>query len=268
MTTVIKASLSVALRLIDTTTGKELDESNARFFKDSVALKPLYKGGGSWVFVNLGREDFLMQAKVNGYEETEIDVKYDTLDPRLPMIDVFLMPSEKNRSGGYVLEICGTLPELKAIEAVNLKRPICSYSGVVEKRDKVTMNLIPRAAGGRINLESMKYALLDETKERYEVFEVLENETQTSVTIKSPLQTEHKVNETVYRIIYGRAGPDGRFLMKVRDDSDSLPYLIHFFVGESEYFRPIDFHLENGEIELMTGAIKVEPLPGKEEESE
>ena len=130
------------------------------------------------------------------------------------------------------------------------------------------MNLIPRSAGGRINLESMKYALLSETKERYEVFEVLENETQTSVIIRSPLSGEHKVNETIYRIIYGRAGPDGQFLLKVRDDSDSLPHLLHFFAGENEYFRPIDIHLENGEIDLMNGAIKVEPLPGKEGENE
>ena len=268
MSTVIKASLYVALRLIDTTTGKELDETNARFYKDDVVLRPMYKGGGTWIFVNLGKEDFLMRAKVNGYDETDIDIRYDTLDPRLPMVDVFLMPSEKNRSGGFVLEIYGTLPELKSIEAVYLKRPICGYSNVIEKRDKIIMNLIPRAAGGRINLESMRYALLNETKERYEVFEVLNNETQTSVTIKAPFLTEHKVNETVYRIIYGRAGPDGKFSLKVRDDSDSLPYLIHFFVGESEYFRPIDIRLENGEIELMNGAIKVEPLPGKEEENE
>ncbi len=268
MTTVIKASLSVALRLIDTTTGKELDEANARFFKDKVLLRPMYKGSGTWVFVNLGREDFLMHAKVYGYDETDIDIRYDTLDPRLPMIDVFLMPSEKNRSGGYVLEIYGTLPELKKIEAINLRRPICGYSGVLEKRGKVTMNLIARSAGGRIYLENMKYALLSETRERYEVFEVLGNETQTSVTIKSMFSSQHKVNETVYRIIYGRAGPDGQFLLKVRDDSDSLPHLLHFFAGENEYFRPIDIHLENGEIDLMNGAIKVEPLPGKEGENE
>ncbi len=267
MTTVIKASLSVAIHLIDTTTGKDIDESVVRFTREDIVLRPLYKGNGHWVFTNLGKEDFLMHINVRGYDEMDADIKYETLDPKLPILDVFLMPSEKNRVGGTVLEVYGTLPELEAIEGIYLNRPICSFGSVVEKRGVVTMNLIPRAAGGRINLESMKYALLSETKERYEVFEVLESETQTSVTIGSRIGEEHKVNETIYRIVYGRAGPDGKFSLKVRDDSDQLPYLLRFVAKDGEYFRPIDFHLEHGEIDLMDGAIKVESLPGKEEET-
>jgi hypothetical protein len=252
--------------LIDTTLGREIDETNIRFTNGDVILRPLFKGNGTWVFTNLSREDFLMHISASGYEEADIDIKFDTLDPKLPMLDVFLMPSEKNRAGGGILNIYGTLPELEAIEAVYLNRPICGFSSVLEKRGDVILNLIPKATGGRINLESMKYALLSETKERYEVFEVLENETQTSVIIRSPLSGEHKVNETIYRIIYGRAGPDGRFSLKVRDDANSLPYLIRFTVNGVDHFRPVDFHLEHGEIDLMDGEIKVEPLPGKEEE--
>lgn len=266
MTTVIKASLSVAIHLIDTTIGRDIDETNVRFTKENVVLKPLFKGSGNWVFTNMGKEDFLMHINASGYDEADVNIQFDTLDPRLPILDVFLMPSEKNRAGGTILEVYGTLPELEAIEAIYLNRPICNFSSVLEKRGDVIMNLIPRSAGGRINLESMKYALLSETKERYEVFEVLENETQTSVIIRSPLSGEHKVNETIYRIIYGRAGPDGRFSLKVRDDANSLPYLIRFTVNGVDHFRPVDFHLEHGEIDLMDGEIKVEPLPGKEEE--
>ncbi len=263
----IRASLSVAIHLIDTTLGREIDETNIRFTNGDVILRPLFKGNGTWVFTNLSREDFLMHISASGYEEADIDIKFDTLDPKLPMLDVFLMPSEKNRAGGGILNIYGTLPELEAIEAVYLNRPICGFSSVLEKRGDVILSLIPKATGGRINLESMKYALLSETKERYEVFEVLKSETQTSVTIRSPLNGEHKVNEAIHRIIYGRAGPDGEFLLKVRDDSDTLPYLIRFVAEGSEYFRPIDFHLEHGEIDLMKGAKKVEPLPGKDGEN-
>ena len=265
MTTVIKATLSVLLHLIDTTTGKEVEETNVRFCDDGNDLRAMYKGSGNWMFINLGREDFLMHVSIDGYDETDVDIKYDTLDPRLPIIDVFLMPSEKNRKGEKVLEIYGTLPWLETIEAVNINRPICGFNNVLVKQKSIILNLIPRTAGGRINLESMKYALLSETKERYEVFEILENQTQTSVTIRSPMSAEHKVNETIHRIIYGRAGPDGSFSLKVRDDSDSLQYLLRFRTKDGEYFRPVDFHLEHGKIGLMKDAIRVEPLPGKEE---
>ncbi|MBQ3798147.1 MAG: hypothetical protein II842_18035 [Butyrivibrio sp.] len=265
MTTVIKATLSVVLHLIDTTTGKDINETIARFSSGNEVLRPLDKGNGNWLFINLGKEDFLMHVSVNGYDDADINITFETLDPRMPLLDVFLMPSEKNRVGGEVLKICGTLPELSAIEAIHLSRPICGFSSVLEKRGKYLMNLIPRSAGGRIELESMKYALLSETRERYEVFEVLEKETQTCVTIRSPMTSEHKVNELIYRIIYGRAGPEGDFSLKVRDDSSTLDYLIRFRTGDVDYFKTVDFHLQHGEIDLMEDAIKVESLPGKEE---
>lgn len=265
MTTVIRATLSVVLHLVDTTTGRDVDEANVRFQKGDTVLRADFRGSGNWVFINLSREDFLMHIRVDGYDETDINISYEALNPKLPLLDVFLMPSEKNRVGGEVLQICGTLSDLRAIEAISLKRPICGYASMLEKRGKYIMNLIPRSAGGRISLESMKYALLTENKERYEVFEVLEEETQTSVTIKSPVESDHKVNETIHRIIYGRAGPEGSFTLKVREDSDTLPFLIRFTTKDGEFFRNVDFHLEQGNIDLMEGAIKVDPLPGKDE---
>ncbi|MDC7294002.1 hypothetical protein NXH67_10795 [Butyrivibrio sp. DSM 10294] len=266
MTTVIRATLSVVLHLVDTTTGRDVDDTNVRFTGGETTFKPMFKGDGNWVFIGLGKEDFLMHIKAEGYDETDVSINYGTLDPRLPVIDVFLMPSEKNRSGGSVLEIYGTLPKLEHIEAINLMRPICGFSAFTEKRGKYILSFLPRNAGGRINLECMKYALLSETKERYEVFEVLSTETQTSVAIRAPVDAGHKVNEMIYRIVYGRAGPMGEFSLKVRNDSDNLPYLIRFRAGDSEYFRPLDFHLERGETDLMKGAFKLDPLGGKEEE--
>lgn len=265
MTTVIRATLSVVLHLVDTTIGRDVEETDVVFSKENVTLHPIYKGDGFWAFVGLGEEDFLMHIKARGFDETDIGISYGTLDPKLPVMDIFLMPSEKNHTGGRVLEIYGTLPKLEHIEAVYLKKPICGFGSFAEKRGKNILNLLPRTAGGRINLECMKYALLSETKERYEVFEVLSTETQTSVTIRAPVDPGHKVNEMIYRIIYGRAGPQGEYSLKVRDDSDELPYLIHFRTGDGEYFRPLDFHLEHGETDLLNGAFKVDPSMGKEE---
>ena len=268
MTTVIRATLSVVLHLVDTTTGRDVEDTNVLFSKDVTTFKPMFKGSGNWGFIGLGKEDFLMHINAKGYDETDIDICDGTLDPRLPVLDVFLMPSEKNRAGGSVLEIYGTLPKLEHIEAINLNRPICGFSSFVEKRGKNILNLLPKTTGGRINLECMKYALLSETKERYEVFEVLSTETQTSVTIRSPVDAGHKVNEMIYRIVYGRAGPKGEFRLKVRDDSNTLQYLIHFRADGSDYFRQLDFHLECGKTDLLKDAFKVEPLEGKEEEKD
>ncbi len=267
MTTVITAKLSLAIRLIDTTNGKELQETNVSFFKDGSMLRPIKKGDGVYIFVNVGKEDFLMQIKAYGYDDTDVKVAYDTLDPRLPMIDVFLMPSEKNRVGGSVLEIHGTLSDLEFIEGISLDHPICLFQSLVVKREVAKMTILPLKAGGGVKLDSITYALTNETGERYERFAFKEQDSPLSVILLSPLQDEHKLNDRIFRIIYGRAGPDGRFSMKVRDDASSLPYLLYFKVGEDEYFRLLNFQEESGEIDLLDGAALVKRNVAGEEES-
>jgi hypothetical protein len=263
---VITASLSLAVRLIDTTTGRELSEADVRFIKDGNLMHPIKKGISTYVFVNMGREDFLMQISARGFEDSDVSVRYELLDHRLPVLDVFLMPSEKNHVGGQVLQICGTLSELEFIEAIYLSRPIGLFHSFTEKKENYRMNVLPILAGGRVALDSMAYALLSKNQERYEVFRVIEFETPSCVRIREPLKEEHELNDRIFRIIYGRAGPDGSFRLKIRDDASGLPYLLHFKSGENEYFRPVDFKHESGEIDLLKGATKVESSIGKDEE--
>ena len=265
MSAVIKARLLVALRLIDTTTGRDVEEMDIKFARDGEALQPMYKGDGFWVLLGDEREDFTVHIAARGFDEADVPILYETLDPNLPTRDVFLMPSEKNRKGGTVVTIHGTLPGLDSIETVASGRPICLYHSVMEKRGVISISLLPVQPGGRVNIaENMRHALLSEDGMRYDVFEITAGQTQTQFVLKDRIETEHKVNDRVCRIIYGRAGPDGRFELKVRGDGSTLPYLLHFTVGEEEYFRPIDMAVENGEIDLLKDAQKVYPMTGKE----
>ena len=268
MTVVISAKLSLAVRLLDTTTGKELTETDVHFLKDGRYVNPIRKGNGVYVFVNISREEFPMQIDARGFEPCDIEVDFDRLDPRLPMADIFMIPSEKNRVGGSVLKICGTLSNLEYIEAVNLDRPIGLFHSAQSKKEVHSMNLLPVRAGGGCMLDTISYALLSETGERYDVFEVKKQEAPLRIILKGPLAQEHKLNDKIFRIIYGRAGPDGSFVLKVRDDSSSLPHLLHFKAGDEEYFRPVDFAQESGEIDLLKDAVKKEPLTGKEESTD
>ena len=264
MSVVIRARLSLALRLIDTTTGRELEEADVRFSSGNEVLKPMNKGGGYWVLTGESREDFSMHIEARGYDGLDLDIRYEELDPKLPICDVFLMPSEKNRTAGSVIKIHGNLSKLESIEAVAVTRPICIFHEASVKRDVCYMNLMPLSAGGRVVIDNMRYALLSEDGSRYEVFGIAESDNPTRVVLEDPLKGEHKTGERVCRIIYGRAGPGGDYMLKVRDDGSNLPHLIRFTAGGNEYFRPIDFHLESGEINLMDNAVKVLPYTGKE----
>ncbi len=268
MTTVITARLSLAVRLVDTTMGRELSENNIRFFIGNDLVHPMKKGSGTYVFVNMSKEDFLMRICAYGFDDYELDVKFETLDPRLPIIDVFLMPSEKNRVGGTVLQINGTLQKLEYLEAIDLNHPIGAFQSAVTKKEVTKMTVLPMTTGGGVVLDTIDYAILTKDQQRYEVFTVKEQDTSSSVILKSALKFEHELNDRIFRIVYGRAGPKGAFSLKVRDDSSTLNYLLHFKAGDTEYIRPIDFHQETGEIKLKAGATKIIALEEKEEEKE
>lgn len=265
MTSVITAHLTLAVRLVDTTTGRELNQTDVSFYIDGELSNPMRKDSGIYVFVNTGKEDFLMQVSAYGYDDAFYDVKKETLDPRLPLLDVFLMPSEKNQSGGSVIKINGTLPGLDVIEAINLSRPIAAFQSVATKKNITKMSLLPMTAGGGVSLDSMDYAIISKNQVRYEVFGVKEQDTSTTVILKEQLKYEHELNDRIFRIIYGRAGPRGDFILKVRDDSSTLDYLLYFKVDGQEYIRPIDFHSEAGDIDPLKGATKIDALVRKEE---
>ena len=54
---VISFQLDLLVRLIDTTTGAELEEQNVRFYRDEKQVRPVPRGSGNYVFMNCGRED-------------------------------------------------------------------------------------------------------------------------------------------------------------------------------------------------------------------
>jgi len=268
VTTVIRARLMVALHLVDTTTGRDIEDTDVRFIRDGTLQRPMNKGNGIWVFTGDVREDFLMSVEVRGFDKEELSICYETLDPKLPILDVFLMPSENNRRGGEVVRIEGSLSGLRSIEAVPVTKPVCMFHEVNEKKGVVTMTLLPKIAGSKVELDNTRYAVIFEDEQRYEVFEVISTKSRTQVLLKEDLQNEHKTGEKIGRIVYGRAGPKGAFLLKVRDDGTSLPYILRFVTGRGEYFRPIDFGLEQGMIDLMDKAVKVKPKPREETDNE
>ena len=268
MTAVIKASLSLALRLIDTTTGKEVDANPVSFIIDGNRVLPIKKGDGVYVFVNMGREDFDLTIKAAEYDDMTINVIYERLDPRLPMMDVFLMPSERNFRGGQVLEVSGTLSGLEFIEAINLNRPLALFQSFLSKKEVHRMNLLPVRSGGGCMLDQISYALLSEDEKRYDVFTVKEQDAPLRIVLQSQVESEHKLNDKICRIVYGRSSPDGKFSLKVREDASSLPYLIHFGVKGEEYFKEADLVACGKKLDLMDGAIAKKTLITMEEEKD
>ncbi len=236
---VICARLDLLVRLIDTTTGALVDERNILFTRNGTPIRPEPRDAGTYVFINTGREDFLMHITVYGYEDYEETISYEELDERIPVRNVFLMPSENTFKGEEVISFSGTLPFLKTVEAVNLMRPACICNEYDPK--KYTMKVFG-SGSGRIELNDIYYGLLHSDRISYEKTEVTGNTAPQSVQLKEPLQEEFTSNLPLHRIIFGYVSPEGDYLLRVRNDAKELKYLVRYTVKDEVRFKTLDFN--------------------------
>ena len=235
---VISARLDLMIRLIDTTTGAIVDEKNVLFMRNGLAVRPESRGPGVFIFINTGREDFLMRLEVFGYEPYEQEVLYGELDERLPVMNIFLMPSENMFKGEGLLSFSGTLPFLKKIEAVDLRKPVCIFNEYDAKKGIVK---VFRTGAGKVEMEDIYYGLLSSDKQSYEKIEVIENVTPQSVRLKETLKGEFTSNSPVMRVIFGTVTKDGDYLLRVRDDGADIKYLVRYEVNDEVRFQTVDF---------------------------
>ncbi len=264
---VIRVKIDLVLRLIDTTTGAAVNEMNVKFIEDGCEVKPLYKGDGTFIFINKGRDRTLMHIRAYGYEDIDVDVNYEELDIRTPTCDVFLIPSEKVIRGEPVLGIFGTLPSLGSIDAINLTRPVCSLNEFDAK--KKLMSVFSFVAGKKITLDDVYYAIASTDEKSYERIVVTDQSGDNKVVLKDLITSEIKPNRKIYRLQYGNVDKAGRFIFRVRDNATELKYLLRFTVGDETYFRRLDLRQEYGEIDLMKEAERLSDLePAKEVDSE
>ncbi|MCR4705199.1 MAG: hypothetical protein K5641_03950 [Lachnospiraceae bacterium] len=235
---VIRYSLDLLVRLVDTTTGGSVDSRDALFFENGQQIKPMPKGGGNYIFLNEKREDRTLTIRVYGYEECELLIRYDELDSALPTKEAFLIPAGEARTGESILRLTGTLKGITAIEAVCISQTGWCISEFDER--KRIMKLF--RSQNRFSTENIYYGLINTVNDTYESFEILKQVSEDSVKIKKPLEEEFSVNSPISRIVFGRTYPDGRYVLAVRDNATDLRYLVKYRIGDVDHFQAVDFH--------------------------
>jgi hypothetical protein len=238
MASVFGSRLDLLVRLIDTTTGAAVDERNVLFMRDEREVRPESRGVGTYIFINTGREDFLMRIRVKGFDEFETLVRYEELDERIPVCNAFLIPSENASKGEKLLGLSGNLPFLESLEAVDLNRIACSAN---EYDPKTKILKVFGQTGGRVYLYDTYYGLLDESRESYEKIEVLGNETPQSVKLRNPLEKELASNSPIFRVVFGSVKENGDYVLRVRDNAKDIFYLLRYKVNGEVKFKKVDF---------------------------
>jgi len=234
---VIHYTLDLLVTLYDSTTGYAVDERNVQFFKNGDFVTAHARGEGCYVFMNDGRENSLMRVEVYGYEPQNLKVDYEKLDKIMPMLDVFLIPSENSKRGEPVLTLKGRLPGLESLEAIHPGRAVTTIRDIDMKKRICTLFSPNR----RANLTESAYGLFNAEKTTFEKIEIAEEMSEKKIRLRKIPDEEFPPNSSVCRIIYGQVEEDGTYLFRVRDDGRSLRYLIKYVVNGQPRYKKVDF---------------------------
>lgn len=227
--------VDLVIQLVDTTTGIGVSDAGTVITKNGKGFEVLRRDGG-FVAINVGREDFTLGIKAKGYEECEVEVKYDNLDETLPIQSVFLIPKENIGNGEPILSLTGNLDKIESIEGVCVNRPYCSISDFKEKDCTMTV-FRPQ---GILSMDDVFYGLI-KGKESYERIEVIKKVADAKVKLKAPIEDGFSVNAPIAKVVFGQV-KGNEYCFRVRDDATILQYLICYVVKGEKHFRLIDFH--------------------------
>ena len=239
---VIRYTLDLMINLYDSTTGKSVEERELSFKRDGKDFPAMYKGEGTYVFLNAGRDNSLMQISVKGFENVKLNLDYEKLDKTLPAVDVFLIPSENTTKGEPLITLKGKLTGLVSVEAVHPGRIVTTVREMDVKRRTMTVVMPNR----RMNLTQSRYALLNAETQTFETIEVEAELSDRKIRLKSNPTEGFPPNSPICRIVYGQVEEDGSYLLRVRDDGKNLKYLVKYVVDGQNRYKVIDFHEPDG----------------------
>lgn len=233
----VRHQLDLIVRLLDTTTGRNISERNVCFVCDDALIPFVYKGGGVYILIDSGKRDATYTIRVFGYEEETISVEYGESEKKIQSREVSLIPKVTAYSYAEVLTMSGHLEGLEELSAIRLsmfdrtmkdfdsKRCVINYYGGTEMTEK-------------------EYALLHRETMKFEAFQVKKVINGTSVSIRKPLGMPYAVKDPIVRIVKGKVMPNHDYILRVRDDGQRCVYLIRYKVNGDTYFKRVDFSNE------------------------
>lgn len=247
----IRHRLDLALRLVDSVTGRVIEESDVRISSRLPGGTPLRKGAGVYLFLNTGREAHEIEVDVYGYEPQKIMVAYPEPEEQTPIREVYLLPLD-NPARDDILTLRGNLPGIEAIEAVSLTEADCYIKAFdARKRNMTVLNQ------RNIRFHHIHYGLIDREGAAYEHFEVEEELSTQEIKCRKALEREFQVNQPVARVIFGQAAETGDYILKV-PNGEYARYLVRFKTGGKEYFQKVDFHKTDSRLEYSETAEEKE----------
>ena len=218
----IHYKLDLIVRLVDTTTGRRIEQRQVIFQNEEQIIPFLRRDEGLYVLLNRGRGDMDLKIQVTGFLPACVKVRYAELSENFPEIEAAMIPEISTSGFIDMLTLEGHCPGMESIAAVSLKK---AYGAVDSYYTKP--------------LEEMSYAVIHEQQQEFEEFRIKKRLDKLSVKLAEPLQTACRPEEKIVRIVRGMVDGSGKYLLRMQEDGSGTEYLIRYVVNGKAAFKKI-----------------------------
>ena len=233
----IHHKLDLALRLVNTVTGRVVEEYNAQFITGLPGVKAIPKQGGMYLFLNVGSKEFEMEIHVYGYESQKIQIHLEEHQETMPIREVYLLPLE-NPIREDILTLRGKLSGIEKIEAVSLSDTGCCIKEF-DARKRIMSVLNQR----NVRFQHVHYGLINREKTEYEHFELEKEISPQEIKCKQKLEKEFFINQPIARVIFGQIKEQEEYVLKVANE-ENAKYIVRYVVEGKIFYQTVDFHEE------------------------
>lgn len=232
---VITHRLNLVLRFIDTTTGRPISGSELMLSTGGKMLHPIEKEQGTFIFINLEKNDFDLDIKSRSFESCSVPIRFSELDAKVPEKDIQLIPSSTNISPAPCIGLQGCIQGISDLNAVRIGDNACLIREFDPRKRLLTL-FNPH----KLELSRTSYALLNPDKRCFESFKIVKRIDDNTIKIDKVLDSEFNNYFPITPIYFGKTSEDGNYLLRVRDDSSNPNWLIHYKIGDKTYFQSVD----------------------------
>lgn len=224
--------LDLVVRLLDTTTGQPAAQRQVAFLADGRVITLQERDTGLYILLNQGRNDMRFTVQAKGYLETSVDICYAELSERYPEVEIPLIPEQKSYGWQEFVTIEGVMPGITSLAAVPLQNFSAKAASYLEKK-KILKFFIAKS------MEEKSYALVHMDRMEFEEFRIAKRMNGLSVKLAEPLNESCRPEEPVARIVRGMTEPSGKYLLRIREDSSGMEYLVRCIVDGKTVFKKI-----------------------------
>ena len=228
--------LDLALRLVDTTSGRNVSGRDVEIFMDGKQVRFGEKGDQLLIFQGLEPRSFRLEIVSRAFERAERMVDLDALDKTLPLLEIHLIPRENYPGGMELLSLTGTLPGIQELSAVRMGDNACLIREF-DPRRRTAKIFNPH----HLSLDRVQYALVDPDRCIYEPFRILRMTDEQTLKADRILELPFKNYFPIAPLVSGIAREDGSYCLRVRDDATDARWIVRWVVNGKEQFRTVNF---------------------------